>query len=74
MLNRRQGHYSGDCPAERPGPRPAEAHADLLHGGAALPARARVPAVSVRGRARAHRARQTAQSFRNSGTKRIKAS
>lgn len=73
VLNRRQGHYSGDCSAKRPGSRPAEAHADLVHGGAALPAGARVPAMPVCGRARAHGARQTAQSFRNSGMKRIHA-
>ncbi len=67
VLHRRQGHYSGDRPAQRPGSRPAEAHADLVLGGAAVPAGARVPAMSVRGRARAHGARQAAQSVGNSG-------
>lgn len=71
--NRRQGHYPGDRAAERPGSGPAEAHAHVLHGGAALPARARVHALSVRGRARAHGARETAQSVGNTGTTRNRA-
>lgn len=64
---RRQGHHPGDRPAQRPGPGPAQAHPDLLHGGAAVPPRAGVPAVSVRRGAWAHRAGPAAQPVRNTG-------
>lgn len=64
---RRQRHHPGDCAAERPGPGPAQADADLVHGRAALPAGTGVPAVPVRGWPGAHRARQAAQSVRNAG-------
>lgn len=65
--NRRQRHHPGDRPAEGPRPGPAQAHAHLLHGGAAVRARARVPAVPVRRGPRAHGAREAAESLRDSG-------
>lgn len=64
---RRQRHHPGDCAAERPRPGPAQADADLVHGRAAVPAGTGVPAVPVRGWPGAHRARQAAQSVRNTG-------
>lgn len=67
MLNRRQRHHPGDRPAEGPRPGPAQAHADLLHGRAAVPARARVPALPVRGGPRAHGAGPAAESVRDPG-------
>lgn len=66
-LRRRQRHHPGDRPAEGPRPGPAQAHADVLHGRAAVPARARVPAVPVRSGARAHGAREATQPLGNTG-------
>lgn len=64
---RRQRHHPGDRAAEGPRLGPAQAHADLLHGRAAVPARARVPAVPVCRGPRAHRAREAAEFVRNTG-------
>lgn len=64
---RRQRHHPGDRAAQGPRLGPAQAHADLLHGRAAVPARARVPAVPVRRGPRAHRAREAAEFVRNAG-------
>lgn len=55
--NRRERHHPGDRASEGPRPGPAEAHTDLVHGRAAVPAGARVPAVPVRGGPGAHGAR-----------------
>lgn len=65
--DRRQRHHPGDRAAQGPGPGPAQAHAHLLHGRAAVPARARVPAVPVRGGPGAHGARPPAQPVRDAG-------
>lgn len=67
LLDRRQRHHPGDRAAEGPRLGPAQAHADLLHGRATVPARARVPALPVRRRPRAHRARQAAEFVGNTG-------
>lgn len=58
---------SGDRPPQGPGPGPAQAHADVLHGGAALPPGAGVPALPVRGGPRADRASAAAQPLRDPG-------
>lgn len=54
FLDRRQRHHPGDRATEGPGPGPPEAHADFVHRRAAVPARARVPAVPIRRGSRAH--------------------
>lgn len=67
FLDRRQRHHPGDRATEGPGPGPPEAHADFVHGRAAVPARARVPAVPIRRGSRAHWAREAAKFVRNAG-------
>lgn len=67
VWHRCQGHHQGDRPPEGARPGPAQAHTDLLHGGAAVPAGARVPAVPVRGGAGAHGAGPAAEPLRDTG-------
>lgn len=64
---RRQRHHPGDRPPEGTRPGPAQTHADLVHGRAAVPAGAGVPAVPVRGGPGENRAGPAAQPVRNSG-------
>ncbi len=67
LPDRRQRHHPGDRAPKGPGPGPAQAHADLLHGRAVVPSRARVPALPVRRGPRAHGTREAAESVGNTG-------